>query len=303
MTASTPRRVATALASARARLIDAGLSPDEARLDARVLLAHVLGLTAPAGLGVRLDDTLPEVARERFSVLIDRRAAREPVGRLLGRRGFWTLDLALGPDTLEPRPDTETVVRALLERLTPADAPWRLLDLGTGTGCILLALLSALPEARGVGVDRAAGAVKTARANATAHGLAQRATLRQGDWADGVGALGVAPGSLDAVVSNPPYIPTADLVSLVPEVRDHDPALALDGGADGLDAYRVLVPLAMTLLRPGGWLALEVGADQAGDVGGLMTEAGFPCPAVVHDLAGHGRCVIAARPPKKGGAS
>ncbi len=303
MTASMPDRAATILAAARARLVGAGLSPDEARQDARVLLAHVLGLASPAGLGVRLDDTLPEAARARFSVLIDRRAAREPVGRLLGRRGFWTLDLALGPDTLEPRPDTETVVRALLERLTPADAPWRLLDLGTGTGCILLALLSALPKATGMGVDRAAGAVETARANATAHGLAERATLRRADWTDGAGALGVAPGRLDAVVSNPPYIPTADLVTLAPEVRDHDPALALDGGADGLDAYRVLVPLTMTLLRPGGWLALEVGAGQAGDVGGLMREAGFPFPAVVHDLAGHGRCIIAARPPKKGGAS
>ncbi|MBB4265627.1 peptide chain release factor N(5)-glutamine methyltransferase [Roseospira visakhapatnamensis] len=300
---ASPATTATALSAAAARLVAAGIPPDDARLDARVLLAHVLGLPSPAGLGLRLDDALSEAAAEGFAALIERRIQREPVGRILGRRGFWTLDLALGPDTLEPRPDTETVVAALLERLTPTDAPWHLLDLGTGTGCILLALLAALPAARGLGVDRSPGAVETARANAATHGLAERATLRVADWRGGATALGVSPASLDAVVSNPPYIPSATLPTLAPEVRAHDPVLALDGGADGLDAYRTLVPLARHLLRPGGWLALEVGAGQAEDVSGLMNAAGFSPPAIARDLGGHGRCVIAAQPPKKGGPS
>ena len=295
--------LASALTAATARLVAAGLPPDEARLDARVLLAHGLGLRSPAGLGIRLGDTLPDGAGARYAALIDRRAAREPVGRILGRRGFWTLDLALGPETLEPRPDTEVVVAALLARLTPADAPWRLLDLGTGTGCILLALLSALPAATGLGVDRAPGAVETARANAAAHGLARRATICQADWTGGATALGtrlgVLPHGLDAVVSNPPYIPTATLAALAPEVRDHDPVLALDGGADGLDAYRILVPLARDLLRAGGWLALEVGAGQADDVKSLMGQEGFSSIAIAQDLGGHARCIIAPRPAKK----
>jgi len=292
--------IAAHLAAATDRLTRAGLPADDARHDARLLLAHALGLGSAAGLGLRLGDPLGRAEAARLDALVARRAAREPVGRILGRRGFWTLDLALGPDTLEPRPDTETVVEALLARLPDRAAPLRLLDLGTGTGCILLALLSELSAATGVGVDLAPGAVATATANARAAGLAERAVFRVADWGGGAEALGVAPESLDVVSSNPPYIRSADLAGLAPEVRDHDPALALDGGDDGLVAYRVLIPLAWGLLRPGGWLALEVGADQARDVERLMSASGFSPSATTRDLAGLDRCVIAARPFKKG---
>jgi len=300
---SSPQTIADALTAAVDRLTAAGLAAADGRLDARMLLAHVLGLPSPAGLSLRLGDPLDADRAACLTRLIERRARREPVGRILGRRGFWTLDLALGPETLEPRPDTETVVGALLERLVPADAPWRLLDLGTGTGCLLLALLAELPAATGLGVDRAAGAVEIARRNAETNGLASRATFREGDWGDGAVALGVAADSLDAVVSNPPYIATAELAGLAPEVRDHDPLLALDGGADGLTAYRILIPLAWTMVRPGGWLAFEVGAGQADDVSGLMSLNGFSSIEVIRDLAGWERCVIGARLPKKGHSS
>ncbi|MBB4285943.1 peptide chain release factor N(5)-glutamine methyltransferase [Roseospira goensis] len=280
--------LAHALAAATERLTAAGV-PD-ARGDARVLAAHVLGLPSPAALGLRLGDPMPAAAATRFEALVARRAAREPVGRILGRRGFWTLDLALGPDTLEPRPDTETVVAAVLERVPDRAAPLALLDLGTGTGAILLALLSDLPNARGVGLDIAAGAVAAARANAAAHGLDGRATVAVADWRDG---LPDWPGPFDVIVSNPPYIRAGELAALDPEVRGHDPAVALDGGADGLDAYRILVPLAAARLRSGGWLAVEVGHDQADAVADLMHAAGLGPPARARDLGGRARCVIA----------
>jgi release factor glutamine methyltransferase len=282
------RPLAAALSHAAERLAAAGVP--EPRLDARVLAAHVLGLSGPAALGVRLGDPMPARAATRLDALIARRAAREPVGRILGTRGFWTLDLAVGPDTLEPRPDTETVVSAVLDRLPDRARPLSLLDLGTGTGAILLALLFELPDATGIGVDIAPGAVATACANAAAHGLEGRARFVAADWADG---LPDWPGPFDVVVSNPPYIATADLAGLDPEVRDHDPAAALDGGADGLDAYRRIIPLAAARLAPGGHLALEVGAGQAEAVAALMQAAGFGSPETVPDLGGVTRCVIA----------
>ncbi|SDD93924.1 peptide chain release factor N(5)-glutamine methyltransferase [Rhodospira trueperi] len=285
--------LAVALTRAAERLAAAGVP--EPRLDARVLAAHVLGLSGPAALGVRLGDPIPADAAVRLDALVARRAAREPVGRILGTRGFWTLDLAVGPDTLEPRPDTETVVSAVLDRLPDRAAPLTLLDLGTGTGAILLALLSEVPRATGIGVDIAPGAVETASANAAAHGLETRALFVVADWSDGFLAW---PGSFDVIVSNPPYIATADLVGLEPEVRDHDPAVALDGGADGLAAYRRLIPLAAARLAPGGRLALEVGAGQAEAVAALMGAAGLGPAETVPDLGGVARCVTAVADAK-----
>jgi release factor glutamine methyltransferase len=286
--------IAAALARSADRLRTAGV-PD-ARLDARVLAAHVLGLDQPGALTVRGADPMPEAAQARLDALIARRAAREPVGRILGRRGFWTLDLALGPDTLEPRPDTETVVAAVLDRVPDRAAPLSLLDLGTGTGAILLALLSDLPKAHGIGLDIAPGAVAVARENAVRHGLSGRARFTVADWRDG---LAETPGPFDVVVSNPPYIPTGDLAALDPEVRAHDPALALDGGPDGLAAYRLLLPLAAARLKPGGWLAVEVGAGQAGAVATLMQDHGLTAPTRIADLGGVERCVIGAARSKK----
>ncbi|WP_299437814.1 peptide chain release factor N(5)-glutamine methyltransferase [uncultured Rhodospira sp.] len=279
---------AALLATATERLRAAGV-PDP-RLDARLLAAHALGVASPGALTVRADEPVPAEAAARFETLVERRAAREPVARILGRRGFWTLDLVLGPDTLEPRPDTETVVSAVLDRVADRQAPLRLLDLGTGTGAILLALLAELPNAHGTGVDIAPGAVATARANANAHGLDDRARFVAADWRDG---LPDPAGPLDVIVSNPPYIRTADLSTLDPEVRGHDPAVALDGGPDGLDAYRLVIPLAARRLAAGGWLAVEVGAGQAETVAALMRAADFGAPACVTDLAGVPRCVIA----------
>ncbi|MQX36241.1 peptide chain release factor N(5)-glutamine methyltransferase [Roseospira navarrensis] len=279
-----------ALSDVVRRLTEAGVP--EPRLDARLLAAHVLGLPSPGALSVRMGDPVPEGADCALAALVARRAAREPVGRILGRRGFWTLDLALGPDTLEPRPDTETVVTAVLDRLPDRGAPLTLLDLGTGTGAIVLALLADLPRARGIGVDIAPGAVAVAEDNARRHGLADRARFLCADWADG---LAEAPGPFDVIASNPPYIETAALDTLDPEVRGHDPRGALDGGADGLAAYRTLIPLAAARLGPGGWLALEVGAGQAAAVSALVAAAGLGAPALVRDLAGIDRCVIARR--------
>jgi release factor glutamine methyltransferase len=273
--------------SAEARLAAAGVdTPDT---DVRILLQHALGLDAAGYRLKRSDDVLTAAELSRIEALLARRETREPVWRILGQRGFWTLDLALSPATLEPRPDTETIVEATLAALPDRNAPLSILDLGTGTGCILLALLSELPNARGLGVDRAEGAVATASANAVANGLGERARFRLGDWGDGLD------GGFDVVVSNPPYIPSGEIADLAPEVRDHDPAAALDGGADGLDAYRQIAPQLPKLLVPGGIAALEVGVGQAQAVSTLVEAAGLRLTGVIRDLASVERCVRAEK--------
>jgi release factor glutamine methyltransferase len=288
-----PVTIRQAVLEARDRLRAAGV-PD-ADLDARLLVAAALGLPGSGGLMARGDDPFPPQAQERLGDHLRRRAeAREPVARILGRRGFWTLELALGPDTLEPRPDTETLVSALLERLPDRSAPRHVLDLGTGTGAILLALLSEWPAARGLGLDVAPGAVAVAQDNAARCGLADRAEMRQGDWRSGLPDL--EDGSFDVVASNPPYVRADEMATLAPEVRDHDPPAALVAGADGLAAYRALVPLAHRLLAPGGWLALEIGHTQAEAVSSIIEQDDFSQPEVVPDLGRRPRCVIARRP-------
>ncbi len=267
---------------AEERLRDAGV--DTPGLDARLLVEHALGLTRDQLL-TRADDPLSDADAARALDLVARRAAREPVGRILGHREFWTVDLALNPDTLEPRPDTETVVEAALDAIPDRAAPLRLLDLGTGTGCILLALLAELPNATGLGVDLSPGAVAAAAANAGRNGLEGRARFRTGDWGAGLDER------FDLVVSNPPYIPSADIAGLQPEVRDHDPARALDGGADGLDAYRAIAAQLPGLLVPGGSAALEVGQGQAAAVARLLEAAGLSVTGLFRDLGGVERCV------------
>ena len=259
---------------------------DTPDLDARLLVEHALGLTR-SDLFARANDTIPDSDAARVLALIARRAAREPVGRILGHREFWTIDLALNPDTLEPRPDTETLVEAVLRSLPDRSAPLRLLDLGTGTGCILLALLAELPDATGVGVDLSPGAVAAATGNAARNGLVERARFQTGNWGAGLAER------FDVVVSNPPYIPSADIATLDPEVREHDPLRALDGGADGLDAYRIIAGQMPDLLRPGGLAGLEVGQGQAADVAELLAAAGLEPVGVFRDLGGLERCVLA----------
>lgn len=267
---------------AEERLTAAGV--DTPALDARLLLEHALGLDR-SGLLARADDTVAAADAARAIALIERRAGREPVSRIIGERGFWTLDLTLAPDTLDPRPDTETVVEAVLNSLPDRNAPVRILDLGTGSGCILLALLAELPAARGLGIDISPGAVAAATANAARNGLSDRARFQTGHWGCGLTER------FDRVVSNPPYIPSATIAGLEPEVRLHDPLRALDGGGDGLDAYRVLAAQVPDLLVPGGLAAFEVGAGQDADVAALMTAAGMELDGIHRDLGGVSRCV------------
>ncbi len=274
----------TLRAQAEARLRDAGIDTPE--LDARYLLEHALTLTR-TDFVTKAEQSVPDDAAARALALVERRAAREPVGRILGHREFWTIDLALNPDTLEPRPDTETVVEAVLAAIPDRKAPLRLLDLGTGTGCILLALLSELPNSGGLGVDLSPRAVEAAAGNAERNGLAGRARFQTGDWAAGIA------DRFDIVVSNPPYIPSADIAGLEPEVREHDPLRALDGGPDGLEPYRIIAAELPRLLVPGGLAAFEVGQGQAEQVAALVEAQGLAETAILCDLGGIKRCVRA----------
>lgn len=274
------------LKDAVARLRAAGVETPV--LDARLLVQHALGADWNQ-LFIGPDRELTDAERADLARLLDRRAAREPVSRILGHREFWSLNLLVGPDTLDPRPDTETIIDSALRLVPSRDLHLRVLDLGTGTGAILLALLTELPNAKGLGIDRAPGAVATATENAGRLGLQDRARFRNGDWGKGIEER------FDLIVSNPPYIRRGDIAGLAPEVRDFDPVLALDGGLDGLDAYRELAPDLERLLDPGGCAVLEVGQGQAPSVARILEEAGLRSAGSARDLAGIERCVIAQR--------
>lgn len=276
--------VDAALLQATRLLAAAGV--ESPRRDARLLLAEVLGLEASRLLTAG-DRPLTDDDRTRFEALVARRAAREPVSRILGRRGFWRHEFLVGPETLDPRPDTETVVEAALAALPDRDAPYRIVDVGTGTGCILLSILAERPAATGIGIDIADGALAVARENAARLGLAERAEIRKGNWLDGIS------GPVDAIVSNPPYIPQAEIAALDPEVARYDPLPALDGGPDGLYPYRVIAKHAPRLLRSAGSLIVEVGAGQADAVAALFGSAGMRDISIRRDLAGIARCVSA----------
>ena len=274
--------------AAAARLRAAGI--DSAGLDARLLMGEAYGLGRDQLLCRAHDPADPE-ATARLETLLARRVAREPVSRILGRREFWSLDFALSPDTLDPRPDSETVVEAALAALAGRQDP-DILDLGTGTGCLLLALLSELPAARGLGVDLSAGAVATAAANARRLGLAGRARFERHDWRDGLAGR-LTPARFPLIVANPPYIPAGEIPALQPEVARFDPLAALAGGADGLDAYRRIAVELPDLLTESGFVVVEVGAGQARVVSALMDAAGLTVCGTRADLAGIERCVIA----------
>lgn len=274
---------ANEIARAAARLRRAGI--EEARREARLLAGAALGLD-PAALVAHADMAVPASARRRLARFVRERERRRPISRILGRREFWGLSFAIGPDTLDPRPDSETLVEAVLEGVPDRAAQLRLLDLGTGSGCLLLALLSELPAARGLGIDRAPGAVATAALNARWLGLAGRADFRVGDWAE------ERRGSYDWVLCNPPYVPSAELAGLAPEVALHEPRLALDGGADGLAAYRLLAAPIARLVAGGGKAALEVGHGQADGVAAIFAAAGLGVAGRRADLAGIERCLI-----------
>jgi release factor glutamine methyltransferase len=254
---------------------------DAPELDARILVGHALGLDH-AGLVAQADRVLTEGERHQVTALMARRLAREPVARILGVKEFWGLMLALNADTLIPRPDTETLVVAALAATGGDKArPLRIADLGTGSGALLLALLSELPASHGVGTDVSTAALACARSNSAALGLAGRASFLACDQGTAL------KGGFDLIVANPPYVASSDIAALQPEVRDFDPRRALDGGADGLAAYRAIADDARRLLAPDGVLVLEMGAGQLDKVTSIVARRGLlPAAAPRFDLAG-----------------
>ena len=278
--------IGCALDAAAAALSAAGF--DEPRRRARRVLAAALGLSAAELFG-HPERALAATEAVRLDELLRRMIAHEPLSRIIGRREFWGLEFRLSPDTLDPRPDSETLVEAVLARLPDRAQRYRFLDLGTGTGCLLLALLSELCSAEGVGIDIMPGAARTARANAERLGLGRRARFIAGDWAHSV------VGRFDAVIANPPYIPTPTIAELPPEVREYDPKRALDGGVDGLAAYRAIAAQLLRLLRPDGFFAGEIGLGQAEPVAAILAQHGLRLDGFAPDLAGIARCVVARR--------
>jgi release factor glutamine methyltransferase len=282
---STPR------AEALARLAETfeGCGIEDPKREAGLMLCAASGV-APVALIVAPQEPLGSAA-SRIEEFAARRAAGEPLSRIVGRREFWGLRLAISPQVLDPRPETETIVETSLRLLGGRrEEPLRILDLGVGSGALLCALLVEFVQARGVGVDISAGAAGVARRNVEACGLAGRAEIRVGDWTKGLD------GPFDLIVSNPPYVQSAELSRLPRAVRSFDPRLALDGGIDGLDAYRRILPESRSLLAAGAWLMVEIGASQAADVLAIAKRCGFVDARIDKDLAGLDR-VVAARAP------
>lgn len=278
----------TAWKNARAQLTAAGI--DQPAIDARLMLEAAAQVTR---LDI-LNDPYRELSPEHlagFQAFIDRRARREPISHILGRKAFWKIMLSVTPDVLTPRADTEAVLDVVLPAF-PEHMAFNVLDLGVGSGAILLAILAERPAAKGLGVDTSSEALAVARENAANLDLNDRCALLRGDWTAGLGDA-----SFDLVVANPPYIPTADIDGLDPEVRDHEPRLALDGGPDGLDAYRLLAPEILRVLKPGGLFAVEIGYDQSAAVETLFREAGAQGVTTTKDLSTRDRVVSGTKNP------
>lgn len=274
--------VDTRLRDATQQMTRAGL-PDPAR-DARLLLAHAMGIS-PQRVTLSLRDALPPEAEARFAAALAARLRRQPVSQIIGQRQFWGRPFAVTLAVLDPRPETETLVSAAL------DKPFsRVLDLGVGSGAILLSLLADRPDALGMGVDLSHEALAVAQQNARALGVEGRAHLRCGDW------FAPVEGRFDLVVSNPPYIAQDEMADLAPEVRDWEPHLALCPGGDGLDAYRAIAAGARAVMTPGARIILEIGPTQALAVTGFLADAGFEGIATRLDLDGRDRVVMARNP-------
>jgi len=273
---------------ARRRLEAAGLAGPV--IDARLLVEAAAAATRAEIVGDPYRALTPE-QEATLDDYLSRREHREPVSHILGRKGFWKIMLNVTPDVLTPRPDTETLVEWVL-RDFPDDAAWSVLDLGVGSGAILLSILAERPAARGLGVDVSEEALAVARDNAAHLGLAGRVALLRGDWTEGL-----ADASFDLVVANPPYIASAVIDTLEPEVRDHEPRVALEGGPDGLTHYRRLAPEILRVLRPGGRFAVEIGYDQKTAVEALFGEAGAADIRTLRDLGERDRVVAGAKKP------
>jgi release factor glutamine methyltransferase len=277
-----------AWSAARKRLESAGLEGPV--IDARLLVEAACEATRT---DIVTDPHRP-VTAEQAATLDDylaRRERREPVSHILGRKGFWKVMLRVTPDVLTPRPDSEAIVDFVLKSYGEHER-FNLLDLGVGSGALILAILAERPAAKGLGVDVSEEALAVARENAANLGLANRCALLRGDWTAGLDSAG-----FDLVVSNPPYIASEVIAGLEPEVRDHEPRLALDGGPDGLDAYRILAPEILRVLKPGGRFAVEIGYDQKAAVEALFRDAGAAAVRTLPDLSGRDRVVTGEKSP------
>ena len=270
------------MATAAARLRAAGV-PDPAR-DARILLAHAASVDAARVTLIAPEEIAPEIA-ERFDNLVALRAVRVPVSQLVGVRAFYGRDIAISRDVLDPRPETETLIERALAQ--PFE---RVLDLGTGSGCILVTLLAECPAARGVGVDLSEAACLQASANALRHGVADRAEILRADWFDAV------EGRYDLIVANPPYLAAVEMNSVAPELRDHEPRMALTDEGDGLSVYRIIAEQAQGYLTAAGRVLVEIGAGQGDAVQQIFTRAGWGGVTLCHDLDGRARVICAEWP-------
>jgi release factor glutamine methyltransferase len=288
------------LREAAERLRVAGI--ESARAEARILSEHAqkLSLCSTGGEGWGEGDQLQQLAHipphsnplfprmradSLFGQLLQRRLAHEPVAYITGHKEFWSLDFEVGSGALIPRPETETLVEQALREVPDRKGDNRILDLGTGTGCLLIALLKEFSNATGVGIDSSEAALQWARRNRSRHRLESRCTLVEGAW-------DLAEDGFDVIVSNPPYIPSGDLAGLAPDIRDYEPELALDGGPDGLAAYRALAPVLKRCLKPKGVALLEMGAGQAHMVEVIVGAVGLGIGESAPDLAGTPRCAV-----------
>ncbi len=262
---------------------------DNARFEARLLLSKSSGRSVEALISHGRDEA-PATVVDALRKFTARRVRREPMAYILGEREFWGIPFKVTPDVLVPRPESETVIEAALALLPDRTRPWRILDLGAGSGCLLLTLLKEFPNARGIGIDVSPAALEVARTNAATLDLAGRASLRAGDWrqSEWEASLGEP---FDLVVSNPPYIETAAIDGLMPEVARHEPRVALDGGWDGYDAYRRIAAAGRKLITKGGWLLVEAGDGQATEIARIFVSAGLAPQAPWKDLAGVDRVV------------
>ena len=275
--------IAEALAEAVDRMFEAGVA--SSHLDARLLMSHVLEVSREY-LTLNSEAYLSEMEWDSFDELVERRVNREPMSHILGTREFWSLNFTVTPETLDPRPDSETVIESVLAYVPRKDARLMIADFGTGTGCLLLSLLSEYGQSHGLGVDFSEAALKVAERNAQSLGLSTRTHFHHTSWGEGV------IGRYDVIVSNPPYIPDADIETLEPEVAEYEPKLALSGGIDGLDAYRELLPHMKRLLAPQGVAVLECGIGQAGSIKKLAEACGLQTLEIVQDLGGVDRCLV-----------
>ena len=265
---------------------------DSFELDARILIENATGI-AREDFILSAHTEIPAIKLKIIHNFIKRRIAGEPVSRIIGKREFYGLEFKISSETLDPRPDTETIITSIIDNISNRDKKYEILDLGTGSGCILLTLLSEFKNSIGTGIDISKDAINTANINAKNLGLEKRAKFINISWNDKNFKKNLS--NYDIIVSNPPYIPSQDIASLKTEVKDFDPIVALDGGNDGLDCYRDLANIAPNLLKKDALLAVEIGYTQANSVCRIFEEANFSIKSVKKDLSGHNRCILATK--------